>query len=225
MNYGLIGASGKMGQEIQNYFSSEGHFCVFALDLDGMRQDAVPEVLLDFSQPQVFDTVLYYAGKFNSPLISGTTGLSLEQINSLKNLAKKIPVVQSFSYSKGIQVFLKCVEILSEDLPDWDTAISETHHRFKKDQPSGTALMIKDAMKKEVPITSQRLGHIPGDHTAFFAGSGEVLSLSHSATNRRFLAEGVLQACNFILTKESGFFTFKDVVFGKGNVKSTIGFH
>lgn len=214
MNYGLIGASGKMGQEIIKYFSELGHTAVFTLDLDGMRQDGVPEVLLDFSQPQVFDTVLYYTEKFNSPLVSGTTGLSSEQLNTLKKLSEKIPVIQSFSYSKGIQVLLKCAEILASDLPDWDTAISETHHRFKKDQPSGTALMIKDAMKKEVPITSQRLGHIPGDHTVFFAGSGEVLSITHSATNRRFLAEGILQACNFILTKPIGFYTFKDVVFG-----------
>lgn len=214
MNYGLIGASGKMGQEIIKYFSEQGHTAVFTLDLDGMRQDGIPEILLDFSQPQVFDTVLYYVEKFNCPLVSGTTGLSSEQINLLKKLGDKIPVVQSFSYSKGIQVLLKCAEILSSDLPEWDTAISEMHHRHKKDQPSGTALMIKDALKKEVPITSQRLGHIPGDHTVFFAGSGEVLSLTHSATDRRFLAEGILQACKFILAKQSGFYTYKDVVFG-----------
>jgi 4-hydroxy-tetrahydrodipicolinate reductase len=63
MNYGLIGASGKMGQEIIKYFSEQGHTAVFTLDLDGMRQDGIPEILLDFSQPQVFDTVLYYMSK------------------------------------------------------------------------------------------------------------------------------------------------------------------
>ncbi|MBK6682477.1 MAG: hypothetical protein IPG53_21995 [Ignavibacteriales bacterium] len=81
----------------------------------------------------------------------------------------------------------------SSDLPDWDTAISEMHHRHKKDQPSGTALMIKDALKKEVPIT---LGWIisPVITPSFSQASGEVLSLTIQQLTRRFLAEGILQA-------------------------------
>jgi 4-hydroxy-tetrahydrodipicolinate reductase len=215
IKYGLIGASGKMGQEIQTVFASEGHKCVFTLDLEGIRQEEIPELLIDFSQPEVFDTVVYYAEKFKCPLISGTTGLKESHLNALKDLSTKIPIVQSFSYSTGIQILLKCTEILRDNLTGWDIEIQETHHRFKKDKPSGTALMIKDVVGKEVPVSSMRLGNIPGDHTIFFAGLGEVISIKHSATSRRSFAEGVLLAASFIIGKPTGFYSFKEVVFNQ----------
>ncbi|MCA0387195.1 MAG: 4-hydroxy-tetrahydrodipicolinate reductase [Bacteroidetes bacterium] len=213
MKYGLFGASGKMGRELQSVFSESGHKCVFTLDLEGVRHDDDPEVLIDFSQPEVFDTVLHHMTKFKCPLVSGTTGLSQLQLDALKEFSKELPIVQSYNYSKGVQILLKATAILNENLKGWDVEISETHHRFKKDKPSGTAIMLKEVVGKDVPVSSLRLGNVPGDHTIYFAGLGEVISISHSATNRRTFAEGVLLAAEFVMSKTTGLYSFTDVVF------------
>lgn len=217
IKYGLIGASGKMGKEIESILNENGNESVFKFDINGEWKQENPEVLIDFSLPSAFDNSLKFANDFKSPLIIGTTGLSESQINELKILSSKIPVVQSFNFSIGVQMLLKCAEFLSHNLQDWDIEISETHHRFKKDKPSGTALMLKNVIDKDVNISSLRLGNVTGEHTIFFGSLGEVISISHSATSRRTFAEGVLKSVNFILTKEKGFYSFKDVLFEKSN--------
>jgi len=214
MKYGLIGASGKMGLEIESVFREEGHELVFKYDIGGTEINGTPEVIIDFSLPGAFNSTIEFVEKYNAPLVIGTTGLTDDQLNKLKEISSKIPVVQSYNYSVGIQMLLRCTELLSKNLPGWDVEITETHHRFKKDKPSGTALMIKKALNKDVNISSLRVGNVPGDHAVIFGSLGEVLSLTHHATSRRTFAEGVLRSAIFIVNKNKGLFTFKDVLFG-----------
>ena len=214
--YGLIGSSGRLGMEVKNVFA-ENHFeLVFEYDIEGENKKAKPEILIDCSMPEVFPKSISYASKYNIPFIIATTGLNEDQIKELKKLSTKVPVVQSYNYSLGIQILLRLTEMASEKLNNWDVEIVETHHRFKKDKPSGTAKMIQNIFKgRDVNTSSLRLGNIPGDHIVSFGGLGEVLSISHSATSRRTFAEGILKSAQFILNKENGFFSFTDVVFGK----------
>ncbi len=124
--------------------------------------------------------------------------------------------MQSYNFSTGIQVMLKLTEMANEKLRDWDVEITETHHRFKKDKPSGTAKMISNVFKgRTVNISSLRLGNVPGDHTVSFGGLGEVLSVTHSATSRRTFAEGIMLSAEFIIKKKNGFYSFTDVIFNK----------
>lgn len=215
MKYGLIGASGKMGAEITGAFIEDGHELVFKYDVSGTKFTASPEIIIDFSLPEAFEATLEFVQKYKVPLVIGTTGLNIEQIEKLKTTSNELAIVQSFNFSIGIQMMIKCAELLSENLSGWDIEISETHHRFKKDKPSGTALMLRDAIKKDVNISSMRLGNIPGDHTIYFGNLGEVLSVSHHAISRRTFADGVLLAARFAITKKDGFFSFKDVIFNK----------
>jgi len=215
LKYGLIGASGRMGKEIESLMNESGHTCVFKYDETGEWKTESPEVVIDFSLPQVFEQTLFYINKFKVPLVIGTTGLNSSQINALKDLGKTVPVVYSSNYSVGIQMMIKCAEMLNENLSGWDIEISETHHRFKIDKPSGTALMIKNAVGKEVNISSLRLGNVPGDHTISFGGLGEVLSITHHATSRRTFSEGVLKSVLFVLDKKNGYYSFKEVLFHK----------
>ena len=105
------------------------------------------------------------------------------------------------------------MNVAHEKLPDWDVEIEETHHRFKKDKPSGTAKMIQNIFNgKEVNVSSLRLGNIAGDHIVHFGGLGEVISIKHSATSRRTFAEGILKAAEFVLVKKNGFYSFSDVI-------------
>lgn len=132
IKFGIVGYSGKMGKEIEVVFSEAGHECVFKFDVDGEWKSENPELLIDFSLPIVLDKTLKYANAFSTPVIIGTTGLTSEQLNNLKNLSEKVPVIQSYNFSIGIQILLKCIETAKKEIHGWDIEIEETHHRFKK---------------------------------------------------------------------------------------------
>ena len=216
MKYGLIGSTGRLGKEIINVFSDNNNELVFTFDLQGEWIQTEPEILIDCSLPEAFDKMLSFAKKFGVPLIVATTGLTEINITDLKEYSKMKPVVQSYNFSMGIQILFQLTKIANDKLPDWDVEITETHHRFKKDKPSGTAKMIQEIFgDKKVNTTSLRLGNVPGDHTVNFAGLGEVLSIQHRALSRRTFAEGIFMSAEFALKKESGFYSFTDVVFGK----------
>lgn len=217
IKYGLIGASGRMGNEIISIMNENKNELVFRYDLSGEWMKERPQLLIDFSLPEVFESSINYALNFKVPLIIGTTGLNEKQFLQLKEASKTIPIVQSYNFSIGIQMLLKCTEILSVHLSDWDIEISETHHRFKKDKPSGTALMIKNLIKektnREINISSLRLGNVAGEHSVFFGSLGEVIEIKHTATSRRTFAEGVLKSVYFVMNKKNEFYSFNDVLF------------
>ena len=216
MRYGLIGATGRLGKEVVNVFADHKHELVFTYDLTGEWIEREPEIIVDASLPEVFNDSVGFVKKFKIPLIIATTSLTDDNLQELKKLSGAYPVVQSYNFSVGIQVLLQLTKLANEKLPDWDVEISETHHRFKKDKPSGTAKLMQEIFgDKKVNTSSLRLGNVPGDHSVNFAGLGEVLSVSHRATSRRTFAEGILKSAEFALTKENGFYTFTDVVFGK----------
>jgi 4-hydroxy-tetrahydrodipicolinate reductase len=216
IKYGIIGATGRLGSEVQNVFKENNYELVFSYDIDGETRKAKPGLLIDCSLPEVFPQTITYVNEFNVPLIIATTGLSDENIKELKRLSQKIAIVQSYNYSTGIQILLKMTELANEKTKDWDVEISETHHRFKKDKPSGTAKMIKGIFKdRDVNTSSFRLGNVFGEHTISFASLGEVLSIKHSATSRRTFAEGILKSAEFIRGKNAGLYSFTDVIFNE----------
>ncbi|HVO75438.1 MAG TPA: dihydrodipicolinate reductase C-terminal domain-containing protein [Ignavibacteriaceae bacterium] len=212
IKYGLIGASGKMGKEISSIMNENGNVLVFNYDIDGEVFTEKPEVLIDFSLPAALEKTIEYVKKFKSPLIIGTTGFNDEHLKKLHELSEIIPIVQSYNFSVGVQMLIKCAELINTKLKDWDIEITETHHRFKKDKPSGTAIMIKNALGKEINISSLRVGNVVGEHSITFGGLGETLTVTHSALSRRTFAEGVLRAVQFILNKKNGFYSIKDVL-------------
>ena len=215
MNYGVVGASGRMGSEVINVFNEKKHKLVFAYDIEGVWKNEKPEVLIDCSLPEVFEKSIGYACDFNIPFIIATTGLSQDQLDLLEKHSKQFPVVQSYNFSIGIQVLLKLTDFAKKNLEGWDVEISETHHRFKKDKPSGTAKMIQSLFNEDVNTSSLRLGSVPGDHSVSFGGLGEILTISHRALSRRTFAEGILKSAEFAYKKKNGFYTFTDVVFGR----------
>lgn len=216
MKFGLIGASGRLGSEVKTVFSEANHSLVYSVDISGEISEGNPEIIIDCSLPEAFHKTIELVNKFKIPLVIATTGLSEKNFSDLKKLAIKIPVVQSYNFSIGIQILLQLTKFAKEKFPEWDVEISETHHRFKKDKPSGTAKMIENIFDgKKINISSLRLGSVPGDHTVSFGGLGEVLSISHRALSRRTFAEGILLSAEFALKKKNGFYSFTDVVFGK----------
>ena len=216
MKYGVIGASGRLGSEVVKLFEEKNYKLVFAYDLEGEWKNETPDLIIDCSLPEVFNKSIEYACELNKPFIVATTGLTEDNIELMKKYSKQFPIVQSFNFSIGIQILLKLTEAANEKLSDWDVEITETHHRFKKDKPSGTAKMIQNIFDgKEINTSSLRLGNVPGDHSVSFGGLGEVITISHRALSRGTFAEGILLSAQFVVKKKNGFYSFKDVVFGK----------
>ncbi len=214
--YGLIGYNGRLGKEVQFLFNEKGHHLVFKIDKENVWQYEKPDVLIDCSLPSAVEKNLSYAESFNVPFIIAVTGLTSEYFLRLQKLAKKFPIVQSYNFSPGIQLLLSLTEMVNEKLGDWDVEIVETHHRHKKDKPSGTAKMIKEIFKrKDINISSLRIGEAVGEHTVNFGGEGDILSITHRATSRRTFAAGILKSVLFVLRKQNGLYSFTDVDSGR----------
>lgn len=216
MKYGLIGASGKLGKEVIQVFTDNNCELVYTFDIEGEWKQSNPNILIDCSLPDVFGKMLSVVKSFQVPLIVATTGLTDEFRKELKKYSIGKPVVQSYNFSYGIQILLELTKLAKTKLSDWDVEVSEIHHRFKLDKPSGTAKMIQQLFEgKEINTTSLRLGNVPGDHKVSFGGLGEVISIEHRALSRRTFAEGIYLAAKFVLNKDKGFYSFTDVVFEK----------
>ena len=210
MRYGLVGAAGRMGGEIRKAFAA--HELAFTLDVDGETLDGAPQVLVDFSLPAAFSATVAAARRFACPLVIGTTGLSAEQLGELKTLGEQVAVVQSFNFATGVTLLKMMLREFSPLFADWDVEISETHHNKKKDAPSGTAILLREATGRDCPTHSLRLGGIPGDHTVSYANEGEVLTLTHRALSRSVFALGALKAAEFAVSAAPGFYSFEEVL-------------
>lgn len=212
MKFGVIGYKGRMGKLILEVFSSDNHEPVLLVDKDEIIEKDVPEVIVDFSTPEALETTKSLCEKYKSKLVIGTTALQKEHFNLLEELSKNFAVVQSFNFSIGINILLDVLEKINKIFKEWDCEITEIHHSKKKDKPSGTAILLKEAINRDLEIHSLRLGGIPGDHSILFSNEGELIEIKHRAISRKVFALGALKAAKFILNKEKGFFTFKDII-------------
>jgi len=213
MKYGIIGYSGRMGQAIEELFSEAGHELVYQKDENGEKEIEKPEVIIDFSLKEAFADTVRVIEEKEVPLVIGTTGLDENDFAELDQLAEKVPVIQSFNFSIGINILSELIKKVNQYVDqDWDIEISETHHRFKKDKPSGTAIMLGDLLDREVEMHSKRLGSEFGEHEVDFASTGEVLTLKHRAYSREAFTRGVLMSAEAILDLDPGFYTFSQIL-------------
>lgn len=202
---------------------------------DISKCDIDADVIVDFSHPSAFGAVLEFAKRRGLPLIVATTGLSPEQKEELFAAKSQIPVFYSANMSLGVNLLINLCKKTASVLGDkFDIEIVEKHHRTKLDAPSGTALAIADAVsevlkntpeyiydrhsvrreraKNEIGIHSVRGGSIVGEHEVIFAGSDEVITISHSAASREVFAGGALAAAEFMNGKPVGFYSMNDLI-------------
>ncbi|MBU1062115.1 MAG: 4-hydroxy-tetrahydrodipicolinate reductase [Candidatus Omnitrophica bacterium] len=174
-------------------------------------------VLIEFTSPESTMEHLESARGKKMGVVIGTTALSLEQIENIKDASKVIPIVFSPNMSIGANVLFKITEEVSRMLDeDYEIKIVEAHHTKKKDAPSGTAKRLGEAVSKvrgtTPPIESIREGDIVGDHTVIFNGKYETIEVKHSAHSRDVFAKGALDAARFVAGKKTGLYTMYDVI-------------
>ncbi len=177
------------------------------------RVDAV----IDFSTPPAALERLGECVPLKIPIVICTTGFTLDQERKIREAAHSIPVLMSSNMSFGMNLLFKTVpEIAARLGKDFDIDIVDTHHRFKKDAPSGTAktlaARIESATGRKVPIASLRSGDVVGEHRVVFGTLGESIEIVHRASTRELFARGALKAAGFLAQKSPGQYTMLDVV-------------
>ena len=243
----ISGALGQVGRKITDVCKKSDKYSVvcgvdrltdgsdFPIFTDFDSVNIIPDVIIDFSNPSLLDGLLKFAIKNNVPCILATTGYSKEQIEKIKEASKEIPVFFTANMSLGINLLCSLVKRASTVLGDaFDVEIIEKHHNQKLDAPSGTALMLANALNdvnddkyyfeydrhskrakrqnNEIGIHSVRGGTIVGEHDVIFAGKDEVLTLSHSAFSKEVFVSGALRAAEFIVEKPIGLYDMNDVL-------------
>ena len=241
MNIILVGY-GQMGKLLEATLTEQGHTIagvvhpgVFACaaDVPG-KADAV----MDFSYPGNLEGTLEYVKQTGCALVLGTTGLSAEQIEAVKQVSKCAPVVHASNYSTGVAILKIAVAAVMEKLPEgFDIEIIETHHNKKADAPSGTARMLLDVIDPdggyehvcgregftgrrghEIGIHAVRGGTVAGEHSVKFFGGDEVIELRHSAASRQIFVSGAVHALKFVVGRKPGLYSMEDVL--KGSVQA-----
>jgi 4-hydroxy-tetrahydrodipicolinate reductase len=235
----LVGAKGRMGQAIAAAAEAADAVIVAGLDQgdDLAKEIGACDAVIDFSHPSATDEICRICLGAGKPLVIGTTGHSNEERALLEKATKSLPVVFSPNFSVGVNALFwltrKAAEMLGKD---FDLEIVETHHRLKKDAPSGTAKklaemlcevrnldyaknvahgregLIGERSAAEIGVHSIRGGDVVGDHTVMFAGRGERLELTHKAFSRETFAVGALRAARWIVWHPPGLYTMEDVL-------------
>lgn len=193
------------------------------------------DLVMDFSHPSAFQSVLDYCLFRNTPLVLATTGLSAHQHNLLQDAGSTIPVFFSANMSMGITLLVRLSRIAARFLGDgFDIEILEKHHNQKLDAPSGTAYILADAIREElgrdmeyvydrhsapkkrshneIGIHAVRGGSITGEHTILFAGQNEIIELTHRAVDRNVFAAGALRAAFFLKDQSPGIYSMNDLL-------------
>lgn len=250
----VCGADGRMGKAIIQLATADHTIkIVGAVDIDSSpaigtgnpiitkssQMESIvnkTDIIIDFTAPVNTMKCLDIAVKQGASMVIGTTGLTNEQMEIIKNASKTIPIVTSPNMSLGINILLDLVENLAEKLSGYDVEIVEVHHNKKKDAPSGTALRLAEAVAKgmqkdlkkdavygrhgadalrtqgEIGVHAVRCGDVVGDHTIYFAGVGERIEISHKASSRENLASGALKAAKWLANKPAGLYDMRDVL-------------
>jgi len=218
----LIGAAGRMGTTIIDIAKADSEIDIVAqCDLSDSIEPAMKncDLAIDFSQADAITEVCRAGLHHNRPLVIGTTGHSPEQCRLIENAAQSLPIVFASNFSVGVNVLFWLTRKAAERLGrDFSAEIVETHHKMKKDAPSGTAKTLAEVLKaaqkirNEIPIQSIREGDVVGEHTVIFSGPAERLELTHRAANRKIFARGALRAGKWIMGRPAGLYSMQDVL-------------
>ena len=252
INLGITGCMGRMGQQLIKSSKKDINFKIVTLtenrivknkfygikpELNSDKAFKKAEVIIDFTIPKCTIEVLKIATKLKKKVIIGTTGFNTRQENLIKKYSKKIPILKAGNMSLGINLLVYLTEIASSALgKNFLSKVFETHHKYKKDYPSGTALMLGKGIatgkkkrfnslfgkkflnkktfpySKKINFNSIRKGQIIGEHEVKFSSGKEIITLNHEAFDRALYSEGALTAAKWIINKKSGLYSMRDLM-------------
>ena len=248
----ITGCLGRMGQQIIKSSSNTKEFKIVSITenrlinkkISGLRPQLNSEsafkntnIIIDFTNPKCTLEVIKIAAKLKKKIVIGTTGFSKKEENLIKKYSKKIPILKAGNMSLGINLLIYITEIASKSLGNnFLSKVFEVHHKYKKDHPSGTALMLgkgiatgknKDFYKligkkylnkkkfpygKKINFNSIRKGKIVGKHEVTFSSGKEVIKLNHEAFDRALYSDGALTAAKWLINQKPGLYSMRDLL-------------
>jgi 4-hydroxy-tetrahydrodipicolinate reductase len=250
LNITITGALGRMGKILINQIASNKNLKLYSLtDLkigtiikgikiqnNNLNAFKKTDVIIDFSRPKSSIEILNFANKLKKKVVIGTTGFTKKEENIIKKYSKKIAIFKSGNMSLGVNLLEYITKILSKKIPnDYKIVISDNHHQAKIDYPSGTALMLANAVAKGKGIDLDKLkgkfylnkkgnlqnnkvnffitrkGKTVGKHSVIYDNKIENIELKHSAFSRVLFANGALNAAIWISKKNKGLFNMQDM--------------
>ncbi|MBE6949483.1 MAG: 4-hydroxy-tetrahydrodipicolinate reductase [Ruminococcaceae bacterium] len=242
MRVAVVGAAGRMGSEVMRLMQEAGYEPAIKVDArggEGMytslnESEIIPEVIIDFSYHTAIPEIMDYAVKNNVPVVTSTTGFTEDELAVIAKASEVIPVFRSANMSLGANVLCDLVRQTAARFENADIEIVETHHNMKADSPSGTALMLADAVKEvrpdavyvcgrsgmhkreanEIGIHAVRRGGIVGTHEVIITTGTQSITLKHEAYTRTIFAEGALSAASYLIGKAPGMYNMKDLLKG-----------
>jgi len=252
INLAISGCMGRMGQQLIKSSKKNKKFKLVTLtenrsinkkfvgikpELNSDNAFKKVDVIIDFTVPDCTLKILKIASKLKKSVVIGTTGFNRTQENKIKKYAKQIPVLKAGNMSLGVNLLMYLTEIASKSLNDeYLSKIFEVHHKYKKDYPSGTALMLgkgiadgknknlynligkKFLNKKSFPygkkinFNSIRKGEIIGEHEVKFSSGKEIITLNHEAFDRTLYSDGALTASEWLVKKKPGLYSMRDLL-------------
>ena len=250
INLAITGCLGRMGQQLIKSSKSSKNFKLVSITENRIINKKVSglkpqlnsasafknaNIIIDFTIPKCTLEVLKIAFKLKKRVVIGTTGFSKKEENIIKKYSKKIPIFKAGNMSLGINLLMYLTEIASKSLGNnFLSKVLETHHKHKKDHPSGTALMLgkgiavcknKDLYKlmgkkylnkksfpysKKINFNSIRKGEIVGNHKVLFSSGKEIITLNHEAFDRALYSEGALTAAQWLISKKPGLYSMRN---------------
>ena len=250
INLAITGCLGRMGQQLIKSSKSSKNFKLVSITENRIINKKVSglkpqlnsasafknaNIIIDFTIPKCTLEVLKIAFKIKKRVVIGTTGFSKKEENIIKKYSKKIPIFKAGNMSLGINLLMYLTEIASKSLGNnFLSKVLETHHKHKKDHPSGTALMLgkgiavgkkKDFYKlmgkkylnkksfpysKKINFNSIRKGEIVGNHKVLFSSGKEIITLNHEAFDRALYSEGALTAAQWLISKKPGLYSMRN---------------
>jgi len=241
LRIGIAGISGRMGQLLTEEVAAAGATLAGGIGREGDAEALFggSDVVIDFTIASTAEAHAALAAKHRKPFVLGTSGLSPEQEAAVAEAAKQVPIVYAANFAPAATVLLALVEQMAAALPpeEYDAEIVEMHHRQKVDAPSGTAMMLGQAVARgrgktlaEVGMESGRDGHtgpratgpigfaalrggqVVGEHTLLFAGRNEHIAVTHRSFDRRVYATGAVRAAHWAAGREPGLYTMRQVM-------------
>jgi 4-hydroxy-tetrahydrodipicolinate reductase len=247
----ISGCNGAMGQVLTRTIAKYDDIEIVAgLDIASGKNDTytvyteledikakTADIIVDFSHPSALGKVLKLAGREGIPTVLATTGYTEDQLIEIDEASRHIPVFRTANMSLGINLMIDLIKKASKVLDSgFDVEILEKHHNRKVDAPSGTAIMLANAINEDQPdkyeyvyerhstrekrsareigIHAVRGGTIVGEHMVIFAGNDEIIEIKHSAASREVFAEGAVKAIRFMQGKPPGLYNMSDVIRG-----------
>ena len=252
INLLITGCMGRMGKQIIRSVKKDKNFRIVALTenkkinkkINGIKVNLNSEtifkkaqIIIDFTTPKCTSQVLKIASKLKKRVVIGTTGFSRKEEDLIKKFSKKIPILKAGNMSLGINLLMYLTEITSKSLGNnFLSKVSEIHHKYKKDYPSGTALMLGKGIAvgknknfysligkkylnknnfpfgKKINFNSLRKGEIIGEHEVKFSSGKEIITLNHEAFDRALYSEGALSAAKWLMNKKPGLYSMRDLM-------------